>query len=87
MRRNLTYLAASLLLFAAALTVQLSFGSPTARARQEAAAPEERCERDCSDRFEECARRHGAASCRPAYDLCRQDSPKAPRGRSGRSRR
>ena len=86
MKRKLTYFSAPLLLVLLVLVLQLSSVSQTARAGQDApmvGSPEEKCERECSDRFEECASVYGAVACRPAFDLCRQDSPKGNR-HSGR---
>lgn len=88
MKRKLGYFSASLLLVLLALAFQLFSAPPMARAGQEAQAgsAEEKCERNCSDRFEECARVYGADACRPALDLCRRDSPKGVR-KSGRGSR
>ena len=88
MKRVLTYLTAPLLLAVLALSLQLVFGSGHARAGQETTplTPEEKCEKDCSDLFEKCARLNGAEACRPAYDLCRQDSPKGPKSSTRRAR-
>lgn len=85
MKRKLGYFSASLLLVFLALAVQSFSASQMARAGREAQPlpPEEKCERDCSDNFEKCSRVYGAEACRPAFDLCRQDSPKGVR-KSGR---
>ena len=86
MKRKLTYFSAPLLLVLLVLILQLSSVSQMAKGGRDASplgSPEEKCERDCSDRFEECAGVYGADACRPAFDLCRQDSPKGIR-KSGR---
>lgn len=81
MKRKLIYFAAPLLLVLLVVAFQLS--SVSQAARTAAGAPEQKCEQDCSDRFEDCARANGVEACRPALELCRQDSPKGPR-QSGR---
>ena len=89
MKRKITYFSAPLLLVLLVLAVQVSSVPQMARGGKDAptiGSPEEKCERDCADRFEECASGYGEAACRPAFDLCRHDSPKGVR-KSGRQPR